>query len=142
MTFVIAASIGFMWEVAEPLSGKAQLLRDDFLKGIHNLLAPDLFPNEIANALVVSEKRGRILPGQATFFFTDLLTTLPAIRPSLPNLSTRALDIASQTSASVYDCLYVALAEQEGCELVTADNKLVKNLQPQFPFIKHLGAFP
>jgi predicted nucleic acid-binding protein len=28
----------------------------------------------------------------------------------------------------VYDCLYVALAEREKCDLVTADEKLVRNL--------------
>jgi len=42
----------------------------------------------------------------------------------------------------VYDCLYVALAEREGCELITADDKLVKNLQPHFPFIVPLASLP
>jgi predicted nucleic acid-binding protein len=36
----------------------------------------------------------------------------------------------------------VALAEREGCELVTVDDKLVRNLQPRFPFIIHLTALP
>jgi predicted nucleic acid-binding protein len=40
------------------------------------------------------------------------------------------------------DCLYVALAEAENCELVTADDKLVKALQAMFPGIVHLGSFP
>src|SRR6266436_773764 len=111
MKVVIDATVGFMWEVAEPFSAKAQLLRDDFQNGIQELLAPDLFPNEIANALLVAERRGRILPGQSILFFTDLLTTLPAIHAALPDLAPRALEIASQSSASVYDSLYVALAE-------------------------------
>jgi predicted nucleic acid-binding protein len=142
MKYVIDASIGFMWEVAEPLSSKAQLLRDDSQNGIHDLIVPDLFPNEVANALIVAERRGRILPGQATIFFTDLLTTLPAIHPSLPDLSTRALVIASSNLVSVYDCLYVSLAERENCELITADDKLVNKLQGLFPFIKHIRTFP
>jgi len=41
-----------------------------------------------------------------------------------------------------YDCLYVALAEREGCELVTADDKLLKNLRPTFPFILALSSMP
>ena len=45
-----------------------------------------------------------------------------------------AFDIASQTRASVYDALYVALAEREGCDLATADEKLIKAL-PGFPII-------
>jgi predicted nucleic acid-binding protein len=42
----------------------------------------------------------------------------------------------------VYDCLYVALAEREDCEFVTADDKLVRRLQPHFPFIVALAALP
>lgn len=42
----------------------------------------------------------------------------------------------------MYDCLYVALAEQEKCEFVTADDKLVNNVQKQFPFVRHLSTFP
>ena len=42
----------------------------------------------------------------------------------------------------VYDCLYVALAEQEKCELVTADTTLVRALQPTFSFIRTLSSFP
>jgi predicted nucleic acid-binding protein len=34
------------------------------------------------------------------------------------------------------------LAEKEGCEFVTADDKLVRKLQPQFPFVTALAAIP
>src|SRR3712207_9161821 len=70
------------------------------------------------------------------FFFNDTATTeiytlslhdalpISAIRPSLPGLLPRAQAIALGTVTSVYDALYVALAEMEQCELVTADDKL------------------
>ena len=54
----------------------------------------------------------------------------------------RALDIASPARIGVYDCLYVALAEREGCELLTADDRLVRTLQPTFAFITSLAALP
>lgn len=38
--------------------------------------------------------------------------------------------------------MYVALAEREGCELVTDDQKLIANLKPQFPFIVPLTSLP
>ena len=41
-----------------------------------------------------------------------------------------------------YDCLYVALAERENCELVTADDKLIRNLQKTFPFVRDLATLP
>ena len=34
----------------------------------------------------------------------------------------------------MYDCIYVALAEREQCELVTSDARLVKNM-PEFPIL-------
>ena len=142
MRYVIDASTGFKWEVAEPHSDKAQQLRDDFRNAVHELLAPDLFPTEVANALLVAERRGRLLPGQGPVLLADVLTTLPQIHPALPDLVPRAYAIAELTKASVYDCLYVALAERENCEFITADDKLVKKLQPHFPFAIPLSSLP
>lgn len=40
---------------------------------------------------------------------------------------------------SLDDALYVALAEREGCELITADDRLVRALQPSYPFVISLS---
>ena len=69
------------------------------------------------------------------------MKTAPILMPYLPHMP-RAIDISSQFRIGVYDCLYVALAEREKCEFVTADDKLVKNLQPAFPFIVPLSSMP
>jgi len=89
---------------------------------------------EIAHALTRAERQRRLQPGQTLLFWMDVLRTCPALLPSDPLLP-RAIDISSQARIGVYDCLYVALAEQEGCELVTADARLITNLGSQFPFI-------
>ena len=65
-----------------------------------------------------------------------MMSTAPQFFPSLP-LMPRALRIAKQARIGVYDCLYVALAEREGCELVTADQRLINGLKP--PFIRDLA---
>jgi predicted nucleic acid-binding protein len=65
----------------------------------------------------------------------------PPLFPSLP-LAHRALAISRQARIGFYDCLYVALAEREGCELVTADVRLLSNLKPTFPFIIDLASLP
>src|SRR5258707_7851621 len=124
MKYVIDCSVAFMWVVPEPLSPKADKLRDDFRNAVHELLAPDLFPTEVANALVVAERRGRIPPGQSTDLFADVATTMPAIHATYPDVLTRAHAIAAGTVVSVYDALYVALAERKKCELVTAGDQL------------------
>ncbi len=73
MKYVIDTSVGFKWAVSEIDSDKAIRLRDDFNNAIHELLAPDLFPTEIANALAVSLRAGRINTGEAALFFADIL---------------------------------------------------------------------
>jgi predicted nucleic acid-binding protein len=57
----------------------------------------------------------------------------------LPFLS-KAYTISSQTRVGVFDCLYVALAEREGCELVTADTRLLNSLEKQYPFVIPLSS--
>jgi hypothetical protein len=54
----------------------------------------------------------------------------------------RAADISSTARVGVYDCLYVALAEREGCELVTADTRLLATFKTTFPFIIDLASLP
>jgi predicted nucleic acid-binding protein len=141
MRYVIDCSVAFMWVVAEPDSAKALRLRDDFQKGIHELLAPDLFVIEIANSLLVAERRGRIAKGTYPTLLADVLSTPPRLFPASPLLA-RVAAITSMTPVTAYDCLYVVLAEREGCEFVTADSKLVNALQPTFPFIVVLSSLP
>ena len=104
-------------------------------------LAPDVFPVELAHALTRAERRGIIAKGDAELFLADILTTSPHLHPYVPLLR-RAVAISSDARVGVYDCLYVALAEREQCELITADDKLIKNLQATFPFIIPLSALP
>ena len=65
----------------------------------------------------------------------------PVMHPYEPLLD-RAVDISSLARSGLYDCLYVALAEREGCELVTADTRLINSLGSQFSFIVPLGSMP
>jgi predicted nucleic acid-binding protein len=71
----------------------------------------------------------------------DTINTLPRLEAALLLLP-RAYAISSRVRIGVYDCVYVALAEREQCDLVTADDKLVKNLQATFPFVRHLNTLP
>lgn len=87
------------------------------------------------------ERRKRIGPGDGAVLLADMFKTVPILHEALP-LVPRAYAIAHRHQASVYDCLYVALAEREQCEFVTADSKLVNNLKAHFPFIVALSSLP
>jgi predicted nucleic acid-binding protein len=141
MKYVLDASVAFKWEVPETDSDKANRLRDDFRNALHELQAPDFFPQELAHALTRAERQGRIAVGQAAIFWAEAMTTPPVLLP-VTSLTPRAIDISSTLRIGVYDCLYIALAEREGCQFVTADDKLVRNLQAQFPFIVPLASLP
>jgi predicted nucleic acid-binding protein len=141
MTYVLDVSVALCWVLPRPASPRAVRLRDECRRGVHALIAPSIFPAELASALTKGERQKLIPIGQAGILLADILTTPPVVHPYEP-LLTRAVDISSQSRGGLYDCLYVALAEREGCEFVTDDQKLIANLKPQFAFIVALALLP
>ncbi len=139
MKYVLDASVAIKWVIVKPDSNKATRLREDYRNAIHDLIAPESFAIECAYSLT-KKQRQRLLP-DARALWDDILLDAPAFTPML-SLADRAFDISIQTRHNFYDCLYVALAEREGCELLTADAKLVTNLQPTFPFVTSLATLP
>jgi predicted nucleic acid-binding protein len=141
MKYVLGSSVAVKWVLVEQHSDKAGRLRADFQAGLDELLAPEVFPGEVGHSLTRAERQGRITSGEAIRLWSDVMTTPPKLVASLL-FTHRAILVSSQMRASVFDCLYVALAEREGCELISADDRLVNNMRPQFPFERHLSSMP
>jgi predicted nucleic acid-binding protein len=141
MRYVLDSSVAFKWVVPEQDTDRALRLRDDYRNVVHELLAPDFFPIEVLHALTRAERQGRVAPPRGGLLWHDVMLTCPLLYSSLP-LAPRAYAIASVHRTGVYDCVYVALAEREACELITADDKLVRTLRPSFPFITPLSSLP
>ncbi len=119
-------------------SFKATKLRDDARNAIHELLAPDIFPAEVFNSLLKAERTKRIKVGEAKTLYAAISANVPALHPYLP-LMPRAGEIASRYRVALYDCLYIALAERESCEVVTGDRGIT-SLRLQFSFIVPLSS--
>jgi predicted nucleic acid-binding protein len=134
MKHVLDSCVGFKWCFVEIDADKAHKLRDDYHNAVIDLLAPDVFPIEFAHAVTRAERANRVTPDQGLKAIGAMMTMLPVLHPSLTLLA-RAYELSSQFRIGVYDCLYVALAEQEQCDLVTADQRLITNLGSQFPII-------
>jgi predicted nucleic acid-binding protein len=134
MKLVLDASVALKWVLPEADSDRAIALQTNYETGVHDLIAPDTFPVEVAHSLARAERRGLIHPPEALLRFQQLALTLPRLHSYLAVLP-RALEIASQARIGVYDCLYVALAEREGCPLVTADQRLVNTFEGQFSVV-------
>ncbi|MBI3463231.1 MAG: type II toxin-antitoxin system VapC family toxin [Planctomycetes bacterium] len=141
MTFALDSSAALKWVLPEAYSDKAIRLRDDFHNGVIDLVAPDILPVESLHALTKAERQKRIVYGTAQALWQSILADCPVLHPHIPLLD-RAYEIASSERIGIYDCIHVALAERETCELVTADGKLINNLQAKFRFIRHLSTFP
>jgi predicted nucleic acid-binding protein len=141
MKYVLDASVALKCVLTEADTPKALCVRDDYRKQLHELLAPDVFPVEVAHALTRAERRGLIKPPQATRLLADVLSTPLLLHPYRPLLP-RAVAVSSAMRCGVYDCLYIALAEREGYAFLTADDKLLKNLGALFPFIVSLASLP
>jgi predicted nucleic acid-binding protein len=141
MRFVLDSSVALKWVLPEPDSAKALRLRAEFQAGIHDLLAPDILPVECAHALTRAERRRIIQVGDAELHLLHILSAGIPLHPHQPLLR-RAAAISSSARVGVYDCLYVALAERESCELVTADARLVTSLGTRFPLIVELTSLP
>jgi predicted nucleic acid-binding protein len=141
MKYVVDASVGFKWVVPESDSDAALRLRDNYRNGVVDLIAPDFYPFEVAHAITRAERQGRITVAEGALALRDVLNLLPRLDHALPLLG-RAYVISSQMRVGVFDCLYVSLAEHEGCEFVTADSRVVNALQKQYPFVVELAALP
>ncbi len=139
MKYVLDSNVALKWVLPETESDKAIRIRDEFGQGIHQLLSPDVFPIEVAHSLARAERRGDIKHGEGSKKMADVFAFMPALHPYLPLLP-RAFATASQARIGVYDCLYVILAEREGCELLTADDRLKRALLSTFPFITLLSS--
>jgi predicted nucleic acid-binding protein len=138
MKYVLDASVALSWVMPRPLSLKALALRDDFRNHLHELIAPSTFGAEVASGLTKAERQKLIAAGDSMHLLADILRTSPLLH-AYDLFLFRATEISSVVRSGLHDCLYIALAEREGCEFVTVDDKLLKNVQKDFPFVIHLG---
>ncbi len=146
MRSVLDLNVALKWVIAEPHSDKAIRLREDYQNGVHEFIAPESFLIECANALTKKERQK--LVKDARTLWDDIMGDAPILFPIRP--MDRAIEISLKTHHNFYDCLYVALAEREGCDLITGDDKLVKSLPcisvhqaaVVFPLILHFIGTP
>ena len=124
MKYVLDSSIGVKWVLPEADSAKALELRDDIRNKVHEVIAPDMFPIEAAHALTKAQRQGRIAQPDAYALWVQIMKDAPPLLPSLP-LMPRAFALSTQNRIGIYDCLYISLSEQEQCQVVSADTKLV-----------------
>lgn len=118
MKLVVDASVAVKWYLPEVHSLRAGRLLDPRF----SLVAPDLIRLEVGNVLEQRVRRHELTFEEAAIRFESFETGGAKILPSI-DLVQMAFEMAMELSCTIYDCLYLALAVDEECMLLTADRK-------------------
>jgi predicted nucleic acid-binding protein len=120
--FVIDTSVAVKWFSQEEDTPAALALRAALFQRECRLWAPDLLLYELANAL-------RFHPRFTAEDAKAAIASIPDLGvefiPADPGLLRSAVDLAFRFKTTVYDACYLALADQLGLPLVSADEKLI-----------------
>ncbi|MFO8238022.1 MAG: type II toxin-antitoxin system VapC family toxin [Prochlorococcaceae cyanobacterium] len=131
MTLVLDASMALAW-IFERESAveaeQAQRLLDRC--GAESWVVPALWHLEVANALVVAERRGVIQP-ELSGSFLERLDALPIdTEPELPSSRRDGrLSLARRYGLSIYDATYLELCLRLGARLASHDRRLLAAAQ-------------
>jgi predicted nucleic acid-binding protein len=88
-------------------------------------VVPSLWFVEVANALLVGERRNRLNPAEATRFLSLLRSLMvEADTQTSARALTDTLALARAWNLSAYDATYLELAMREGLPLATLDDRL------------------
>jgi predicted nucleic acid-binding protein len=136
MTVVADASVAAKWFIREHDRDAAMALLSS-----EAVIAPDWVAAEILNIVWKNVRVGRLERGQIVVVAQTIPLYFSAL-PSALELAEHASEIALSLDHPLYDCFYIALAERERCDLVTADERLYrKTRRTRFAsFVKPLSA--
>lgn len=141
MAVVVDSSLVLKWVLEEEYTKEARVLLGIWHKNDERLLAPPVFNSEVTNALHQGVRRGNISRSDAADALDFLLPHIAIVEPD--GLYHRALSLASELGlGAAYDALYLALAEVEGCQVWTADRRLLNAVQSSFPHIRWVEESP
>lgn len=116
---MVDASVAVQWFAREPGSEASAAL----VEGNQPLVAPDIMPLEVANALWKKVRHGDVPAADLQPAVTRILASDITLVPTLTLLE-RAVRLAVEINHAVYDCVYLVLAEERGAPLASIDERL------------------
>ena len=136
---VLDASVILKWYLQDEEHGeKALSLLNQYVSGELDILAPTLLEYEVINGLTLAQKRGKIREEKilaAIEGFVDLQITLKRFSA----FYSRAMHYCRVYNRSAYDASYLAMADEEGLPMITADEGLYRAVKKNLKWIKWLG---
>jgi predicted nucleic acid-binding protein len=138
---VVDSSVAIKWFVVEPYSDEARKILDGYKAEEINLLAPDLINPEVGN-IVWKKHRIQDLSIEDAQEIIDTFKTITLTLTSSADLLEEAFSLAITHERTVYDMMYVALANRENCQFVTADERMVNAIGKHFSDIVWIANWP
>lgn len=143
MTVCVDSSIALKWVLMENGSEEAERLLARWLQERCEMVAPAHFFVEISSVLRQRTLRtgsDHLDPSEALDALLALLDANVTIRSSQAELHCRALSLAAELGLpTTYDAHYLALAESQGCDFWTADERLYRAVRERLPWVRILG---
>ena len=133
-TYIVDASVAIKWFVEEELRDRAVSFFDGVKKGKIKAVVPTLFFTEMSNICWKKSLKKDLTYHQASEILKDI-RQMPLKRYEDYELFDVAFGNALQFGITVYDAMYVSLAEIYAVPLVTADDALIKACKGRFDFI-------
>ena len=135
-TRVIDTSVLIKWFIKEIKRESAIEIRDSYLKGEINLIAPDLIVYEFLNALKYIKQHNE---EEMKAIFETIMNYDLDLYVMDKDLAEESIRIASNSELTNYDSSYLALAKLKEGKLITADEKLIKKCpKPYKKYVKGL----
>ena len=121
--FVLDNSIVMAWSFEDEVNEYADAVLERLAET--RAIVPALWPLEVANALLMGERRKRSTEAE-TLKWTGILRSLPIVIDSETNSHawSDTLNLAHGHHLSAYDAAYLELAIRRGLPLATLDGKL------------------
>lgn len=122
--FVLDASVAASWFFGDEGGDYATTILDSLNEA--EAFVPALWPLELANVLIISERRKRCSEAEAARFI-ELLGNLPITidDDSTRHAMTGTYQLAREYGLTAYDAAYLELAMRMGAPLATMDKQLV-----------------
>jgi predicted nucleic acid-binding protein len=124
--FVLDASVALAWIVDHPVPAYAIKISDAMMSG-ERALVPSLWMLEMANGLLMAERRGKLTAADVDHGLSRLEAVIAVgIEVDAPGVPTirEAFSPARAYKLTAYDAVYLELARREGLPLATLDKGL------------------
>jgi predicted nucleic acid-binding protein len=140
LVIVVDASLAVKWYLAEASSNEA---RAAFERHAGNILAPDIILTEVIGAIVrranVNKAERAASEAAIAKFIALIAEGFVTVSPTSTTQMGRAANLAIDLGHPLKDCIYLALAMEMGCDLITCDSRFAEKAKGVWARVRVLG---